>query len=215
MKYKLVIFDWQGTLTDLSTQYAQQFCLVADKVGLPKVTIEQVKQLMHLDLCYLIQTLYPEPAFQTQRSALLDNFSLYRMHHAHDVCIYAGVKTLLLQLREQGAFLAIATASSLATLLAELNYTELKEYFDAYKTPDHTLCKPAPDMLNELMAEFDVEQSETVMIGDSRCDFDAANNAGVDFIGIHLASETLSQDILAASAFVVTDVSELYPLLNS
>ncbi len=214
MKYQLVIFDWQGTLTNVTLQFAQQFCNTAETLGLPKVEISEVIELMHLDICYLIQTLYPNAACQTQRSAMLHHFNLHRLHHHHHVCLYPGVKTLLQQLRENDVYIGIATAASSATLTAELTYAKLMDCVDAYKTPDHTLCKPAPDMLNELIDEFGCSQKNTVMIGDSRCDFDAAANAGVDFIGLHLRSDAICQDVINSGGKVAFEISELLPLLN-
>lgn len=214
MKYQLVIFDWQGTLTDLSAQFVNQFCQTVDTIGLPKVEPAKVIELMHLDICYLIQKLYPEPNYQTQRSALLNHFNLYRLHHHHDVCLYEGVEPLLQKLQSHYVHIGIATAASTATIEAELKYAKLESLVDAYKTPDHSLCKPAPDMLNDLMSEFGCSSEETVMIGDSRCDFEAAMNANVDFIGLHLRSELLVQDILGAQGKVASSIDELHFLLN-
>ncbi len=182
--------------------------------GYSKLRKAEVIELMHLDICYLIQTLYPNAACQTQRSAMLHHFNLHRLHHHHHVCLYPGVKTLLQQLRENDVYIGIATAASSATLTAELTYAKLMDCVDAYKTPDHTLCKPAPDMLNELIDEFGCSQKNTVMIGDSRCDFDAAANAGVDFIGLHLRSDAICQDVINSGGKVAFEISELLPLLN-
>lgn len=212
--YQLVIFDWQGTLTDLRAQFVNQFCHTVDIIGLPKVEPDKVIALMHLDICYLIQKLYPEAAYQTQRAALLNHFNLYRLHHHHDVCLYAGVEELLRKLRNEHIHIGIATAASTATIEAELKHAKLESLIDAYKTPDLALCKPAPDMLIDLMAEFGCDQQETVMIGDSRCDFEAAMNAKIDFIGLHLRSETLVQDILEAKGKVASSIEELHLLLN-
>ncbi len=214
MKYKLVIFDWQGTLTDVIGQFVKQFFDSAKLIGLPDVDESKLRSLMHLDICYLIQTLYPESVYSSKRSAMFNYFIDYRMHHGHDVCVFPGAKQLIMRLIENNVFIGIATAASLITLKEEVAYAGLTELIDACKTPDHTLGKPAPDMLNELMAEFDCEPKETVMIGDSRCDFEAAQHAKVDFIGLHIRSDALTRDVLNHQSCVACDVSALLPLLN-
>jgi len=214
MKYKLVIFDWQGTLTDVVGQFCKQFCHVASSLGLPMINNDKLNPLLHLDICTLVQTLFPEPENHTKRMRMVECFTNYRMHHGHDVCLYDGVQFLLERLNRHDIFIGIATAASQQTITTELACTGLSPLIDAYKTPDHTLCKPAPDMLNELMDELGVNKSETVMVGDSRCDFEAAQHANIDFIGIHMANNALVSDIVESSNCVAKDISSLVTLLN-
>ena len=123
-------------------------------------------------------------------------------------------RELLENLHQKHIFIAIATAASVSTIEAELEFSNLTKIFDAYCTPDHCLCKPAPDMLNQLMAELGCEMKQTIMIGDSRCDFEAAVHAGVDFIGIHMTNEELITEILDSGNHCVDNISELLPLLK-
>lgn len=59
------------------------------------------------------------------------------------------------------------------------------------------------------MDEVGCDKSNTVMIGDSRCDFEAALNANIDFIGIHLRDETLLSDVSKSSNFVADSIASL------
>ncbi len=212
MKYQLIIFDWQGTLTDIVNQFSSQFVHVSKMLGLPDVEQEKVNSLMNLNTCQLVQTLFPS-ADNHKLTSMLEHFNNYRMQHNHDVCLYSGVRELLELLHEKSLFIAIATAASVNTIEAELEFSNLSKVFDAYCTPDHCLCKPAPDMLNQLMAELGCEPSQTIMIGDSQCDFEAACHAGVDFIGIHMTNELLITEILEANHQCVDSISQLLPLL--
>lgn len=212
MKYKLVIFDWQGTLIDVMGQFVFQFITVSERLGLPKVNPDEVMSSVHLDLCTLIQTLFPAVESH-KKQVFIEQFNHYRMHHCHDVCLFEGVNSLLSRLHKKNVFVGIATAASLAMLKEELAFSGLSPFIDVIKTPDHTLCKPAPDMLNEIMAEVGAEKVDTLMIGDSRCDFEAAQNAGIDFIGIHLREQSLITEVLEASGSVVDSIASLNDVL--
>lgn len=209
MKYKLVIFDWQGTLSDYIGQFAKQFCDVAVQIGLPKIENSQLRPLAHLDLCMIVQNLFPDAEYHTKRMRMVEYFKSYRMHHGHEACLYDGASDLIKKLHEDNVFIGIATAASEQTLKAELTYSGLSTLVDAYRTPDHTLGKPAPDMINELIDEFGCEKNETVMIGDSRSDFESAQHANVDFIGIHIENKHLISDILASSNLIAHDIAAL------
>lgn len=55
--------------------------------------------------------------------------------------------------------------------------------------------KPSPDQLLEACRQMGVDPSETVMIGDSTWDQDAAAAAGCRFIGVHADAESVFRDV--------------------
>lgn len=213
MSYQLIIFDWQGTLSDSIGQFINEFRTVAKKLGLPQIDIAQLRKLITLDLCTIVQTLFPDESTykQTQLIELLND---YHLHHIHDVCLYPGVVELLNHLQQERKFLAIATSASQNSISQQLEHIGVTHLFDVVKTPEHTSCKPAPDMLDEIISELAMEKQQAVMIGDSRCDFEAAQNAHIDFIGVNIIDQQLVEDIKAKEQKVVADIEELTSILT-
>jgi phosphoglycolate phosphatase len=90
----------------------------------------------------------------------------------------------LLDLKERGHLLAVATGKSRRGLDEALQAVELKGCFDSSRTADETAGKPHPRMLHELMSEFGVKPERTLMIGDTTHDLQMALNAGCASVGV-------------------------------
>jgi phosphoglycolate phosphatase len=100
-------------------------------------------------------------------------------------CIYEGVRETLSGWRENGLKLACVTnkASTLTgPLLAQAG---LDDYFDAVFCADLAEeRKPDPCLLLRVLAEFQHEPEQSLMIGDSSHDVHAAQRAGMDVIAV-------------------------------
>ena len=95
---------------------------------------------------------------------------------------FDGIKELLIDLKEHGFFLGIATSrdnGELDELVELLDYIEL---FDVVITSDKvSLPKPSPESINVIIEKFNLNVEETIYIGDSQSDCIAAKAANVYF----------------------------------
>jgi phosphoglycolate phosphatase len=111
----------------------------------------------------------------------------YRHHFlARDASLplFPGTREMLEGLRANGHQLAIATGKSHAGLVRALAHTGLADLFDATRCADQCAPKPAPDMLLELLAIFEVTPARALMIGDTSHDLQMAAYAGVAAVGV-------------------------------
>jgi phosphoglycolate phosphatase len=111
----------------------------------------------------------------------------YRHHYLsgdHELTLFDGVPEMLDGLRQSGHILAVATGKSRVGLERALDHSGLRPLFQASRCADECHSKPHPQMLEELMAEFGIQKSATVMIGDTSHDLLMANNAGVDALAV-------------------------------
>jgi phosphoglycolate phosphatase len=140
----------------------------------------------------------------------------YRHHyiaHQNDISLFSGVLELLTELKARQHWLAVATGKSRRGLDESLQAVELKGLFHASRTADETQGKPHPRMLEELMAEFGVPASRTLMVGDTTHDLQMALNAGCASIGVSYgAHEPEAFDALGPLA-VAHSVRELHDWL--
>ena len=113
----------------------------------------------------------------------------YRLHH-DDLSLFAGVLSLLDELKARGHLLAVATGKSRRGLDDALDTVELRGVFDTSRTADETAGKPDPLMLRELMAEYLVPPERTLMIGDTTHDLQMAVNAGCACVGVSYGAHT-------------------------
>ena len=79
-----------------------------------------------------------------------------------------------------------------------LQETSMSEYFPITRCADETRSKPHPQMLQEILVDYDTHASKALMIGDSEYDLQLANNAKVDGLavsyGVHGLIRLLKQE---------------------
>ena len=98
--------------------------------------------------------------------------------------LFNGVEETLMQLREAGYRLAIATGKARGGLDRVLAATGLASYFHASRGADEAKSKPDPLMLSQILAELDVPVEQAVMVGDSCHDMAMAEALGMARIGV-------------------------------
>ncbi|MCF6435875.1 D-glycero-beta-D-manno-heptose 1,7-bisphosphate 7-phosphatase [Pseudoalteromonas sp. MMG022] len=73
--------------------------------------------------------------------------------------------------------------------------------------------KPSPGMLNEAIAEFDIDVSESVMVGDKLSDIEAARAAGVNLAILVESGQSFSDEAKRQADHVCTSLSQVPALL--
>ncbi|MBM3390946.1 MAG: HAD-IA family hydrolase [Betaproteobacteria bacterium] len=198
--YRLVVFDWDGTLMDSAGAIVACMQAAARDLGLEPPDDTTARQVIGLGLRDALSRALPgAPASEHNRIA-----ERYRHHYLsqdHELSLFAGAYELVAELREVGFLLGVATGKSRLGLNRALDSTGLADFFHATRCADECNSKPAPDMLFELMYELDAEPERTLMIGDTTHDLQMARNAGVRSLGVgfgaHSREELAREDPLA------------------
>ncbi len=174
MRYRLLVFDWDGTIIDSATTIAQCIRLAAGDLGLEVPTVEQARHVIGLGLHDALRAAVPGLA--AERTA--DFVARYREHfraREEEMGLFGGMRELVAALSEK-RMLGIANRA--------LDATGLRPYFRASRCADETNPKPDPAMLRELIQELDVALESALMIGDTSHDMEMARAAGVDALAV-------------------------------
>ena len=121
---------------------------------------------------------------------------------------------MLAELKARHHWLAVATGKSRRGLDEVLRTVELHGMFDGSRTADETAGKPSPLMLNELMREFGIDASRTLMIGDTTHDLQMALNAGCASVGVSYGAHEPTGFEELAPRHIVHSVAELHDWLR-
>jgi phosphoglycolate phosphatase len=178
MKFKLLVFDWDGTLMDSEARIVSCMQKAFADQDLPVPGCDAVRDIIGLGLREAILVLAPGLPDET-----IDRlFDGYRSHFLHksgaESPLFPGVEETLDLLAEQGYLMAVATGKGRRGLDRVLDETGLGRYFIATRCADETFSKPHPEMLNQLIEFAGVDPAETLVIGDTEYDMQMANNAG-------------------------------------
>ncbi|MBP8020105.1 MAG: HAD-IA family hydrolase [Agitococcus sp.] len=182
--YKLVIFDWDGTLMDSVAHIVECLQQAATTLEQPVPSIEAARNIIGLGLPEAIAILFPH-ASSAARESIRQQYAHHFILGAPDkIQLFDGVMPLLTQLSEQGALLAVATGKSRLGLNRVLAQTGLGDYFVATRCADETASKPHPLMLHEILAHTGIALDDAVMIGDTSYDMEMAQQIAMPRIGV-------------------------------
>jgi phosphoglycolate phosphatase len=184
MRFKLIVFDWDGTLMDSEARIVACIQNAFADVGAPPPSREAARDVIGLGLDEAMALLWPASGAE-RRQRLVDR---YRHHFlvASEVpsALFPGARSVLEWFADRGYLLAVATGKSRRGLDAALKSTGLNGLFHASRCADETFSKPHPEMLLQLMDELGVAAADTLMVGDTEYDMEMARNAGASALGV-------------------------------
>ncbi|MDY1019306.1 HAD-IIIA family hydrolase [Pseudomonas coleopterorum] len=182
--YKLLIFDWDGTLCDSIARIVEAMHAAAAASGYPLCSDEAVKGIIGLALPEAISVLYPQ-LDDVQVMAMRDHYAnAYMALDATPSVLYPGVREALLGFREQGYRLAVATGKARRGLDRVLKAHGWEDFFDITRAADETRGKPHPLMLEQIMSHCEVGPERSLMVGDASFDLLMARNAGMHSVAV-------------------------------
>ena len=208
LRYRLVVFDWDGTLMDSAASIVECIQQAAREMGLPVPGRERASHVIGLGLHDSLRHAVPE----LRREAYDQFAALYRKHflaRESAMSLFPGVRELLAELEAQGRWLAIATGKSRRGLDHALDANGLRKHFIASRCADETHPKPHPAMLEQLAESLDLPRKAMLMIGDTSHDLEMAANASVDAVGVTYGAHPEASLRALAPRGVVASVAEL------
>jgi len=190
-KYKLVIFDWDGTVMDSVTKIVNCIRSSAESLNLVPPSDLAIKNIIGMSLEKAIDVLFPDNAAQHQ--ALIKGYKRQYSVDTTPTPVFDNVASVLGALKEQGIVLAVATGKGRDGLERLLEQSKLRHFFSATRTSDEALSKHSPDMLYQLLEELGISAQDAVMIGDTQIDMTMAKAAGMDRIGVTMGVHNAQQ----------------------
>jgi phosphoglycolate phosphatase len=182
-RFRLLVFDWDGTLADSTAIIAEAIQRACTDLGLAPPADEVARFVIGLGLAESMRRV--APTLPPEDYPLLSE--RYRYHYlARDpeIPLFAGAREMLAELDARGFLLAVATGKSRVGLARALAQQGLAERFVASRCADEGFPKPHPDMLLALMERCGTVSAETLMIGDTTHDLELARNAGTNAVAV-------------------------------
>ena len=201
--YRLVVFDWEGTLGDTLGQILNTVSTVAKQMQFGELDERLARQYVVLGLVMAVKKLFPHLSMH-QHEQLLQAVHYSLATHPTDISLIPGAQVVVQKLQQSGVDLAIATNKAQSSLQRALKSTGLDVFFAVTRSAGQVPAKPCPQMLEEIMDVFGATSAQTLMVGDSVMDMEMARDAGVDAIGVDFYHQQ-ADDLRAAGALEVFD----------
>ena len=211
MKYKLAIFDLDGTILDTLEDLTDSTNHILSSNGYPIHIIDEIRSYVGNGIYMLIKRAVPKETEEKEIQRLFEQFvSYYKDHCAIKTKAYEGIKELLVALKEKGIKRAVISNKGdfAVKILIDDYFAGLFEISVGEK--QGVRKKPYPDSVNEVLRELSVTKEEAVYIGDSEVDIQTAKNAGLACISVSYgfrSKEFLKEN---GASLIVEDVKGLY-----
>lgn len=175
MKYKLVIFDFDGTLADTFPFALDIVDQVVEKFGLKKFDRSEIEMLRGLDARRVLKhfdvPVWKMPAITSHVMGLLGQ-------QIHLLTLFDGIAPLLKELADQGIKIAVVTSNTYENVCKILGpeNTALIEYFECGVRVFGKQSK-----LKKVLKQSGIEAKDAICIGDEIRDIQAAQKVHIPF----------------------------------
>lgn len=174
MKYRLAIFDFDGTLADSFSWFASAIGRIAPEFGLRSPSNADLEALRGQPIKEVIRHLgvpmWKMPKIAAKMRSLMAG-------DLHTLSLFPGIAQGLAQLSDRGVRLAIVSSNSEENVRAVLG--PLAQSIANYECGVSLFGKAS--RLKKALRRFDLPPSSAVYVGDELRDLDAARAAGMDF----------------------------------
>lgn len=207
-RFRLVVFDWDGTLADSTAIIAAAIQRACGDLGLVVPNERTARHVIGLGLADALRHVAPDLPVERYPELSLR----YRDHYlARDpeIPLFEGAMELVRDLRDAGYMLGIATGKSRRGLDRALDQQRMREVFHHTRCADEGRPKPDPDMLLCLMQRAGVGAHETLMIGDTTHDIELGQNAGAAVIAVAYGAHAAEDLLLREGVPLVHSIAEL------
>lgn len=215
MKWKLVIFDLDGTLLDTVRDLGEAVNYSLARKGFPIHDLDEYPSMVGNGIRNLVKSALPAEFQQDKeliRSRTRTFLSYYYKHIDKYTEPYSGMHALLRNLVDAGVKVAVASnkVESGAQELVSKFFPDIN--FVAVLGDAGRPLKPDPDMIIRIMDMAGVGKESAVFVGDSPSDVKTAQNAGIAGIAVSWGYRPAEQ--LGGASAIVSNPDRLYEILK-
>ena len=208
MKYKSLLFDLDGTLTD-SSEGVINGCLYAlGKMGCTISPDFDMKKLIGPPFMWSFKEYFGLTAEESEKAIMIYR-EFYTPIGIHQNKVYDGIEDMLKLLKENGYDLLVATSKPKPQAEFVLEKFGLQKYISYVAgCPLNESGVTKADVIRNAFEHTKAkDKSEIVMIGDTHFDIDGATECGIDSIGVLYGMGGIEE--FDKATYVVKDVEEL------
>ncbi|MDE6242037.1 MAG: HAD family hydrolase [Anaeroplasmataceae bacterium] len=203
MKYKLVIFDLDGTILNTLEDLREACNYALKKYNLLPITLEQTKSYIGNGIRNLLLLASNN---HSQIDEILDDFkSYYSAHYNIFTTQYEGIEEVFKFCKRKNIHIGVLTnkVEDIARKLVEEQFSNLMEF--VYGEVIGRPRKPDASFLLTVIEQYGYKKEEVLYIGDSEVDVKTCFNAGID--GIFVTYGFRSKEVLSKLTSKIVDTS--------
>ncbi len=214
MRYKSIIFDFDGTLIDSRTDIAGAQLWVLNQLGVTHYKPEDIFPYIGKSLQVTFTHLLP-PAMHHRINEAVGMYREYYLPRALlTTTVFPGVRETLDALQAKGVRMAIASTKKQAQLLRVAEHFNIVRYFAQLQGSDNIPYKPDPFIVNKIISDQQWDPAETLMVGDTDSDILAGKGAAIATCAVTYGSLTEQQLQAFSPDYVIRRMPDLLKVVE-
>ena len=211
MKYKYILFDLDGTLTDPKVGITKAVQYALEKNNIKEDSLSTLEKFIGPPLKDSFIEFY---SFNEKKS--LDSIQYFREYFKEkgifENQIYLGIEDLLKKLKQNDYKIIVATSKPLVFAKTILKHFKMIEYFDLIvgSNLDGTLVDKG-EIISYAIDYLKIKNlKEVIMIGDRKYDIIGAKKNNIDSIGVLYGYGAIEELKIANPNYMINSIDQLY-----
>ncbi|HSN87985.1 MAG TPA: HAD family hydrolase [Thermoanaerobaculia bacterium] len=211
--YRGVLLDVDGTLVDSNDAHADAWVRALREHG-HDVTFETIRPLIGMGGDNLLPAAVGLENDSEEGKKIGERRGEIFKELLPSITAFPGTRDLVLLLRNNGFKLAVATSAPDKEVDPLLEIAEVRDLLKIQTSADDAEnSKPDPDIIRAALGKLGLPARETVLLGDTRFDIEAAGKAGVKVIALRCGGAPDAE--LAGALAVYEDPEDLVERFGS
>ncbi|MCL2354465.1 MAG: HAD-IA family hydrolase [Oscillospiraceae bacterium] len=213
MKYKNILFDLDGVITDSGEGIMKSVKHALDYFSIEIKDEVELRRFVGPPLKDSFAKFYNFSEEETKLA--IEKFREYfTVKGMYENKVYEGIDELLEELTKTGKKVFVVTSKPEKFSIQILEYFDLAKYFTGISASTMDLSKSKKaELIKDALENYKLKLEETVMIGDRAEDIIGANENNADSIGVLYGYGDYEELYKVQSTHIVKDVIELRELL--
>lgn len=209
-KYNNILFDWDGCLAKTLGVWMNAYKIVYAQYRVYPTELEIAHHFGDWES--------PKYFGITDIKNCINKLDELASSELKKVPLYEGAKELLYKLQSEKR-LALLSSSPRDIIREAVKYNKVKDYFEVILTGEDVVNhKPHPEMIEKGLKLLGGNKEEAIMIGDSRKDLEAANNANIDSILVYPKNHSIYYKFEELKTYkptyIVSSLKEIYKFIK-
>jgi len=212
VKYKHIIWDWNGTLFDDAWLCVDVMNGVLSRRNLPLMTIERYREVFDFPVIDYYKRLgfdFDNEPFEISGTEFIVEYEKRR----YEAKLQAEVKEVLQYVKDLGMSQSLLSAYKQGTLDELVDYFGLRSFFIGVLGLDNHYAHSKIDIGRQWMDEMHYDSHEVLFVGDTVHDHDVADAIGADCVLIPSGHHTL-QKLENCGVPILGSIKEVLTILD-
>ena len=212
MRYKTVIFDFDGTICDTGEGILKSAKFALDYYNIEAPDYTELTYFIGPPLLVTFQEKFGVDAAMADKLV-----KKYRERYTNKVLLesklYDGIKELLAKLKAENLKLGIASSKPQDYIEALLDHYGVKSYFDVICGVTFSAdCESKANIISRCLKELDTSGNESIMVGDKKYDIEGAKANMIDSVGVLWGYGNRVEFAGAGAKFVAEKIDDIFSI---